>query len=155
MPRMYIVNLNSRVSEKEVEIEFRNFGSIKMIWVARRPPDYAFIDFVHIRDAENAIRELDDKNDWRVEFSHDSRHVVGQLCTNGNNYVITKPRASGKIVSYVTNANGEAFSVFERGSVRITPTLELHNVLFDLLTREICGRGDLRDKLFHLDQTYA
>ncbi|PRQ21141.1 putative RNA-directed DNA polymerase [Rosa chinensis] len=33
-------------------------------------------------------------------------------------------------VSYVTNANGEAFPVLGSGSVRITPTLELHNVLY-------------------------
>ncbi|PRQ49627.1 putative RNA-directed DNA polymerase [Rosa chinensis] len=90
-------------------------------------------------------------------------------------------------VSYVTNANGEAFPVLGSGSVRVTPTLELHNVLYvpdlshhlisvpqlnteskcsvtfypmyvifqDLLTREIVGRGYLRVRLFHLDQTYA
>lgn len=29
------------------------------VWVARRPPGYAFIDFDDGRDAEDAIRELD------------------------------------------------------------------------------------------------
>lgn len=29
------------------------------VWVARRPPGYAFIDFDDARDAEDAIRELD------------------------------------------------------------------------------------------------
>lgn len=29
------------------------------VWVARRPPGYAFIDFDDKRDAEDAIRELD------------------------------------------------------------------------------------------------
>ncbi|PRQ17544.1 putative RNA-directed DNA polymerase [Rosa chinensis] len=90
-------------------------------------------------------------------------------------------------VSYVTNANGEAFPVLGTGSIRITPTLQLHNVLYvtdlshhlisvpqlntesqcsitfypmyvifqDLLTRELIGRGYLRGRLFHLDQTYA
>lgn len=29
------------------------------VWVARRPPGYAFIDFDDSRDAEDAIRELD------------------------------------------------------------------------------------------------
>ena len=33
-------------------------------------------------------------------------------------------------VSYVTNANGEAFPVLGKGSVHITPTLQLHNVLY-------------------------
>jgi len=29
------------------------------VWVARRPPGYAFIDFEDRRDADDAIRELD------------------------------------------------------------------------------------------------
>lgn len=29
------------------------------VWVARRPPGYAFIDFDDRRDAQDAIRELD------------------------------------------------------------------------------------------------
>ncbi|KAE8710508.1 Serine/arginine-rich splicing factor RSZ23 [Hibiscus syriacus] len=31
----------------------------RVVWVARRPPGYAFIDFDDRRDAEDAIRELD------------------------------------------------------------------------------------------------
>lgn len=29
------------------------------VWVARRPPGYAFIDFDDQRDAKDAIREID------------------------------------------------------------------------------------------------
>jgi hypothetical protein len=29
------------------------------VWVARRPPGYAFIDFDDRRDAQDAIRDLD------------------------------------------------------------------------------------------------
>ncbi|KAM1068465.1 hypothetical protein ACFX2A_000433 [Malus domestica] len=29
------------------------------VWVAQRPPGYAFVDFDDSRDAEDAIRELD------------------------------------------------------------------------------------------------
>ncbi|KAF8400417.1 hypothetical protein HHK36_013715 [Tetracentron sinense] len=43
------------------------------VWVARRPPGYAFIDFDDRRDAQDAIREMDGKNGWRVEQSHNSR----------------------------------------------------------------------------------
>ncbi|KAK3031541.1 hypothetical protein RJ639_035454 [Escallonia herrerae] len=43
------------------------------VWVARRPPGYAFIDFDDKRDAQDSIRELDGKNGWRVELSHNSR----------------------------------------------------------------------------------
>ncbi|XP_050384908.1 serine/arginine-rich splicing factor RSZ22A-like [Argentina anserina] len=99
MSRVYVGNLNSQVSNEELEIKFSNFGIISKIWVARRPPSYAFINFVYIRDAESAIRELDDKNGWRVEFSHNSRQALGQYCTNGNIYVTTKHRAGGEIGS--------------------------------------------------------
>ncbi|PRQ27425.1 serine/arginine-rich splicing factor RSZ22 [Rosa rugosa] len=73
MSRVYVGNLSSRVSEGELEDEFRNFGVIRSVWVARRPPGYAFVDFDDSRDAEDAIRELDGKNGWRVELSHNSR----------------------------------------------------------------------------------
>ncbi|KAJ8758762.1 hypothetical protein K2173_000483 [Erythroxylum novogranatense] len=73
MSRVYVGNLDSRVTERDLEDEFRKFGVIRSVWVARRPPGYAFIDFDDKRDAEDAIRELDGKNGWRVELSHNSR----------------------------------------------------------------------------------
>ncbi|KAH1067233.1 hypothetical protein J1N35_032220 [Gossypium stocksii] len=90
MSRVYVGNLDPRVSERDLEDEFRVFGVIRSVWVARRPPGYAFIDFDDRRDAEDAIRELDayhlrstsftslisvfgsGKNGWRVELSHNS-----------------------------------------------------------------------------------
>ncbi|KAK6927714.1 RNA recognition motif domain, partial [Dillenia turbinata] len=59
MTRVYVGNLDSRVTEGELEDEFRVFGVIRSVWVARRPPGYAFIDFDDRRDAQDAIRELD------------------------------------------------------------------------------------------------
>ncbi|XP_010325195.1 serine/arginine-rich splicing factor RSZ22A isoform X1 [Solanum lycopersicum] len=73
MSRVYVGNLDPRVSERELEDEFRIFGVIRSVWVARRPPGYAFIDFDDRRDAQDAIKELDGKNGWRVELSHNSR----------------------------------------------------------------------------------
>ncbi|XP_031372075.1 serine/arginine-rich splicing factor RSZ22A-like isoform X2 [Punica granatum] len=73
MARVYVGNLDSRVSERDLEDEFRVFGVIRSVWVARRPPGYAFIDFDDRRDAQDAIRELDGKNGWRVELSHNSK----------------------------------------------------------------------------------
>ncbi|KAE8674306.1 Serine/arginine-rich splicing factor RSZ22 [Hibiscus syriacus] len=77
MAGVYVGNLDPRVSERDLEDEFRVFGVIKAVWVARRPPGYAFIDFDDHRDAEDAIRELDGKNGWRVELSHNSRGQGG------------------------------------------------------------------------------
>ncbi|XP_058724771.1 serine/arginine-rich splicing factor RSZ22-like [Vicia villosa] len=73
MSRVYVGNLDSRVTERDLEDEFRVFGVIRSVWVARRPPGYAFIDFDDRRDAQDAIRELDGKSGWRVELSHNSR----------------------------------------------------------------------------------
>nr|GMD21789.1 serine/arginine-rich splicing factor RSZ22-like isoform X1 [Ipomoea batatas] len=73
MSRVYVGNLDPQVTERDLEDEFRTFGVIRSIWVARRPPGYAFIDFDDRRDAQDAIREIDGKNGWRVELSHNSR----------------------------------------------------------------------------------
>ncbi|KAK4757787.1 hypothetical protein SAY87_019088 [Trapa incisa] len=78
MARLYVGNLDSRVSERDLEDEFRVFGVIRSVWVARRPPGYAFIDFEDNRDAQDAIRDLDGKNGWRVEMSHNSKGGGGR-----------------------------------------------------------------------------
>ncbi|KAI5679184.1 hypothetical protein M9H77_10134 [Catharanthus roseus] len=73
MSRVYVGNLDPRVSERDLEDEFRAFGVLRSVWVARRPPGYAFIEFDDRRDALDAIREIDGKNGWRVELSHNSK----------------------------------------------------------------------------------
>ncbi|KAH0911579.1 hypothetical protein HID58_034900 [Brassica napus] len=70
MTRVYVGNLDPRVTERELEDEFRIFGVLRNVWVARRPPGYAFLEFDDERDALDAIRALDGKNGWRVELSH-------------------------------------------------------------------------------------
>ncbi|CAG7884862.1 unnamed protein product [Brassica rapa] len=75
MSRVYVGNLDPRVTERELEDEFRVYGVIKRqalihVWVARRPPGYAFLDFEDPRDISDAIRDLDGNNGWRVEQSH-------------------------------------------------------------------------------------
>uniref|UniRef100_A0A804PLL1 Uncharacterized protein n=1 Tax=Zea mays TaxID=4577 RepID=A0A804PLL1_MAIZE len=69
MARVYVGNLDPRVTAREIEDEFRMFGVLRSVWVARKPPGFAFIDFDDRRDAQDAIRELDGKNGWRVELS--------------------------------------------------------------------------------------
>ncbi|TVU29292.1 hypothetical protein EJB05_20852 [Eragrostis curvula] len=69
MARVYVGNLDPRATAREIEDEFRVFGVLRSVWVARKPPGFAFIDFDDRRDAQDAIRELDGKNGWRVELS--------------------------------------------------------------------------------------
>nr|XP_043624913.1 serine/arginine-rich splicing factor RSZ21A-like [Erigeron canadensis] len=73
MSRVYVGNLDPRVTEREIEDEFRVYGVLRNVWVARRPPGYAFVEFDDRRDALDAIRALDGKNGWRVELSHNSK----------------------------------------------------------------------------------
>ena len=42
-----------------LDAEFCKFGSLRSVWVARKPPGFAFIEFQDPRDAEDATRELD------------------------------------------------------------------------------------------------
>lgn len=77
MTRVYVGNLDKRVTERELEDEFREFGVMRSVWVARRPPGYAFIDFDDRRDALDAIRDMDGKHGWRVELSHNSKDGGG------------------------------------------------------------------------------
>ncbi|WCJ38400.1 Serine/arginine-rich splicing factor RSZ21 [Euphorbia peplus] len=77
MARVYVGNLDPRISERDLEDEFRIYGVLRSVWVARRPPGYAFVEFDDRRDAMDAIRALDGKNSWRVELSHNSKGSGG------------------------------------------------------------------------------
>lgn len=72
MSRVYVGNLDPRSTERELEDEFRIFGVLRSVWVARKPPGYAFVEFDDKRDAMDAIRSLNGKNGWRVEMSRSS-----------------------------------------------------------------------------------
>ncbi|CAN6676092.1 unnamed protein product [Malus baccata var. baccata] len=78
MTRVYVGNLDPRVNERDLEDEFRLFGVLRNVWVARRPPGYAFIEFDDRRDALDAVQALDGKNGWRVELSHNSKGSGGR-----------------------------------------------------------------------------
>nr|XP_010942204.1 serine/arginine-rich splicing factor RSZ21A isoform X11 [Elaeis guineensis] len=72
MSRVYVGNLDPRVSERDLEDEFREYGVLRSVWVAQRPPGYAFVEFDDRRDALDAIRDLDGRHGWRVELSYNS-----------------------------------------------------------------------------------
>lgn len=57
--KVYVGNLGSNGSKRELEMEFERFGRLHDVWVARNPPGFAFVEFVDLHDAEDAIKSLD------------------------------------------------------------------------------------------------
>ncbi|CAF1549100.1 unnamed protein product [Adineta steineri] len=59
--RIHVSDLVAGVKREEIEQAFTKFGTLNEVWVATNPPCFAFINYKHRSDAEQAIRELDGK----------------------------------------------------------------------------------------------
>ena len=62
------------LEEADLRKEFEPFGKVRRAWVARNPPGFAFLWFEDPLDAEDACRDLNNKeitptNRLRVELS--------------------------------------------------------------------------------------
>jgi hypothetical protein len=70
-----------QIQKEDLEDKFRTFGTISSVWVARQPPGFAFIEFEDPRDAEDAIREMNNKEilgcPIKVEESRNGRRGGG------------------------------------------------------------------------------
>uniref|UniRef100_A0A914XG60 RRM domain-containing protein n=1 Tax=Plectus sambesii TaxID=2011161 RepID=A0A914XG60_9BILA len=75
--KVYVGGLPADATSQEVEDAFHRYGRIRKVWVARRPPGFAFVEFEDNRDAEDAVRALDGNRICgvraRVELSHGRR----------------------------------------------------------------------------------
>ncbi|PIA40464.1 hypothetical protein AQUCO_02500278v1 [Aquilegia coerulea] len=100
MSRIYVGNVDPRVTERELEDDFRVYGVIRSVWVARKPPGYAFVEFDDRRDALDAIRALDGKNGWRVELSHNSKGGGGDRGGRGGGRGRGRDRDGGEDKCY-------------------------------------------------------
>ena len=56
---MYIGDLGEDATRRELEEAFDKFGRVRNVWIAKRPPGFAFVLMDGPRDAEDATRELD------------------------------------------------------------------------------------------------
>merc|ERR1712235_127004 len=73
--KVYIGNLGSDPpSTTEVEKEFSYYGKLQSVWIARRPPGFAYVEFEDGRDARDARKDLDGRTVFgrriKVEISH-------------------------------------------------------------------------------------
>merc|ERR1712142_1005762 len=70
--KVYIGNLGSDPpSTTEVEKEFSYYGKLQSVWIARRPPGFAYVEF---EDSRDACKDLDGRTVFgrriKVEISH-------------------------------------------------------------------------------------
>ena len=74
-PQIFVAKLTSGVREKDLDYEFRRFGSIKNVQLKR---GYAFIEYEDYKDAEDAIKEMDGKRfeGQRIVVQHASKIIV-------------------------------------------------------------------------------
>ena len=57
--KVYVGDLPRDATEDELEKAFGYYGAIRNIWISKDPSGFAFIEFEEVRDAEDAIKELD------------------------------------------------------------------------------------------------
>jgi len=57
--KVYIGGLRDDANRYDLEDSFAKYGPVRNVWVARRPPGFAFVEMEDPRDAEDAVRGLD------------------------------------------------------------------------------------------------
>jgi len=77
--RLHVSPLNPRTSRRDIEKLFGKFGPINEVWMATNPPCFAFVNFKHRDDAEEAIRAMDGKSidNSRVGVSFARKRTIG------------------------------------------------------------------------------
>ena len=81
MPTVYVGNLNPDATKDDLARIFDRYGRVTDIWVAQKPPGFAFIDYDDERDAQDAVTGEDGRNILdkrvRVEISRRGRQRGG------------------------------------------------------------------------------
>ncbi|XP_076450787.1 RNA-binding protein 1-like [Babylonia areolata] len=56
--KVYVGDLGYGTTKEELEDKFARYGQLRSVWIARKPPGFAFVEYEDPRDAEDAIRAL-------------------------------------------------------------------------------------------------
>uniref|UniRef100_F1L204 Splicing factor, arginine/serine-rich 6 n=1 Tax=Ascaris suum TaxID=6253 RepID=F1L204_ASCSU len=79
--KVFVGGLPHDATTQELEEAFGRYGPIRKVWMARRPPGFAFIEFEDSRDADDAVKALNGARICgvrpRVEISHGRRRGGG------------------------------------------------------------------------------
>lgn len=57
--KIYIGGLKDDANRYDIEDTFGRFGPVRDVWVARKPPGFAFVEMEDPRDVQDAVKELD------------------------------------------------------------------------------------------------
>lgn len=57
--KVYVGELGYGATKEELEEKFSKYGPLRSVWVARKPPGFAFVEFEDSRDAQDAVRAMD------------------------------------------------------------------------------------------------
>ncbi|UJR28124.1 hypothetical protein I4U23_009380 [Adineta vaga] len=77
--RLHVSPLNPRTSRRDIEKIFGKYGAINEVWMATNPPCFAFVNFKHRNDAEDAAQAMDGKtiDNSRIGVSFARKRTVG------------------------------------------------------------------------------
>eukprot|EP01083_Nonionella_stella_P201409 736859_1 len=57
--KIFVGGLDDETRKTDLEDLFRTIGPVASIWIARKPPGFAFVEFEDPRDAEDACKDMD------------------------------------------------------------------------------------------------
>ncbi|XP_069992736.1 uncharacterized protein [Penaeus vannamei] len=77
--KVYIGNLGENATRSDIREAFSKYGRLKNLWIAKKPPGFAFVEYERPRDARLAVREAHGRvvsgGRIKVQMSTSDRHT--------------------------------------------------------------------------------
>lgn len=82
-----LIFLPSSTTVRDLEKDFKRYGKIADVWIARNPPGFAFVDYEDDRDARDAVRDMNGRTilDRRIKVEISRRGRTGRGDKGGGN----------------------------------------------------------------------
>ena len=110
---------NSSFTFLQLDEAFGRYGRLRKVWVARRPPGFAFIQFDDIRDAEDAVRALDGRCvvDMDACFRKRASPLCSKICGVRARVELSHGRGRGGGRGYRDDRGGRDYHGGYRGAI--------------------------------------